>query len=103
MPRRTPTSRRSVRRGRRRTRAHHADAPIAEAKLFMNGRSQAVRLPAEYRFEGESVYVKRWRNAVILLPKEDPWRPLLESLGHFSEDFLRERDQPEQYDVRRGL
>ena len=67
---------------------------LREAKLFMNGRSQAVRLPADCRFEGESVYAKKWRGAVILLPKGDPWRPLLESLGTFSPDFMAERDQP---------
>jgi antitoxin VapB len=60
----------------------------------MNGRSQAVRLPAEYRFSGDSVYVKRWRGAVILLPKRNPWAPLVESLGKFSSDFMNERAQP---------
>ena len=60
----------------------------------MNGRSQAVRLPAEYRFAGDSVYVKRWRGAVILLPKRNPWAPLIESLGMFSSDFMSDRAQP---------
>jgi antitoxin VapB len=67
---------------------------VAEAKLFMNGRSQAVRLPAEYRFVGDSVYVKRWRGAVILLPKRQPWAPLVASLGTFSKDFMSDRGQP---------
>ncbi len=60
----------------------------------MNGRSQAVRLPAAYRFTGTSVYVKRWRGAVILLPKRNPWAALIDSLGGFSEDFLADRAQP---------
>jgi antitoxin VapB len=67
---------------------------VAEAKLFSNGRSQAVRLPAAYRFAGESVYVKRWRGAVILLPKRQPWAPLIASLGAFSKDFMSDRAQP---------
>ena len=66
---------------------------VREAKLFMNGRSQAVRLPADCRFEGDSVYAKKWRGVVILLPKNDPWEPLKESLGTFSSDFMAERDQ----------
>ena len=41
---------------------------MATAKLFMNGRSQAVRLPREFRFEGEEVSVRRDGDAVILEP-----------------------------------
>ncbi|MBI4545199.1 MAG: AbrB/MazE/SpoVT family DNA-binding domain-containing protein [Gemmatimonadetes bacterium] len=67
---------------------------MREARLFMNGRSQAVRLPADCRFEGDSVYVKKWRGGVILLPKENPWQPLLDSLGTFSPDFMAARAQP---------
>lgn len=64
------------------------------AKLFVNGRSQAVRLPKEFRFEGDEVYVKRVGNAVVLLPRLDSWRGLYESLERFSDDFMEERDQP---------
>lgn len=64
------------------------------ARLFRNGRSQAVRLPKEFRFEGDRVYVKRVGNAVVLLPYEDSWRGLFESLDRFSEDFMEEREQP---------
>lgn len=64
------------------------------AKLFRNGRSQAVRLPKEFRFEGDEVYVKRVGNAVVLLPHQDSWRGLFESLELFSGDFMESRDQP---------
>lgn len=64
------------------------------AKLFLNGQSQAVRLPKEYRFQGDRVYLKRVGNALLLLPYEAPWQTLLESLDKFSEDFMQERDQP---------
>ncbi|MEA2853457.1 MAG: antitoxin VapB, partial [Rhodospirillaceae bacterium] len=43
------------------------------AKLFKNGRSQAVRLPKEFRFEGDEVYVKPVAGGVMLLSKADPW------------------------------
>jgi antitoxin VapB len=69
-------------------------ATVTEARLFMTGRSQAVRLPAAYRFVGDSVYVKRWRGVVILLPKRKPWTPLVESLGKFTSDFLNDRAEP---------
>jgi len=66
------------------------------AKLFKNGRSQAVRLPLEFRFEGTQVYIKRMGNAVLLLPEQDTWQMLFDSLGLFSDDFMDVRDQPEQ-------
>ncbi len=64
------------------------------AKLFMNGRSQAVRLPKDFRFEGEEVFVKKVGNAVVLLPRWGSWETLYESLPGFSEDFMEERGQP---------
>ena len=64
------------------------------AKLFQNGQSQAVRLPKEFRFQGSEVFVKKTHNAVVLIPKDDPWESLFKSLENFSPDFLSERRQP---------
>lgn len=66
------------------------------AKLFQNGQSQAVRLPKEFRFEGDEVIIKRSGNAVILLPAQQSWDVLVNSLGQFSDDFMSDRAQPEQ-------
>lgn len=55
-------------------------------KLFQNGQSQAVRLPKEFHFEVGKV--------TILLPVNNPWAPLLESLDKFSDDFMDTREQP---------
>jgi antitoxin VapB len=68
------------------------------AKLFKNGQSQAVRLPLEFRFEGSQVYIKRMGNGVLLLPEQDTWQMLFDSLSLFSDDFMESRDQPEQQD-----
>ena len=43
------------------------------AKLFANGKSQAVRLPKEYRFSGNEVGVVRVGDMVVLYPKEKAW------------------------------
>jgi antitoxin VapB len=72
------------------------------AKLFQNGQSQAVRLPKEYRFQGDQVYIKRLGDAVILLPYREPWNTLIASLDLFSDDFMDEREQPAQQE-REGL
>lgn len=66
------------------------------AKLFMNGRSQAVRLPKAYRFEGNEVYIKKVGNAVLLLPVLNPWQVLTDSLNLSSGNFMETREQPEQ-------
>ena len=63
------------------------------AKLFKNGLSQAVRLPKEFRFKGKEVAIKRIGNAVILLPLENAWEALVDSLDKFSDDFMSSRDQ----------
>lgn len=63
------------------------------AKLFQNGRSQAVRLPKECRLPGDSVYVRKLAGRVILIPKDDPWRSMIEACGQVSEDFMETRDQ----------
>jgi antitoxin VapB len=64
------------------------------AKLFQNGRSQAVRLPKDFRLPGTEVYVKRVGNAVVLIPVERSWDTLFDSLGKFTDDFMADRNQP---------
>lgn len=67
------------------------------AKLFMTGRSQAVRLPKIYRFAGKEVIVKRLgnENGALLLSADDPWRLLEASLSGFEPGFQIERSPPE--------
>lgn len=65
------------------------------AKLFKNGRSQAVRLPKEFRFDGDSVFIRRIGDAVILLPQNYGWDSMFASLEQFSPDFMNNRNQPE--------
>ncbi|MBF0433279.1 MAG: antitoxin [Fibrobacteria bacterium] len=66
---------------------------MKEAKIFKNGQSQAVRLPKEFRFPSTSVYVNKLGNCVVLVPKNQPWKPLMEACGKFSEDFMDLREQ----------
>ncbi len=65
------------------------------AKLFANGNSQAVRLPKEYRFRGDEVVIKHMGNAVVLLPKDDPWQVMFDALAEFPEDLTISREQLE--------
>ena len=73
------------------------------AKLFQNGQSQAVRLPKEYRFEGEEVYLKKMGRVVILYPKDKAWEVFLEGLEGFSDDFLPQGRPPQGEQQTRGV
>ena len=64
------------------------------AKLFRNGQSQAVRLPKEFRMEGDEVFIKKAGNAVVLIPRLHSWDSLIASLEKFTPDFMDQRDQP---------
>ena len=67
------------------------------AKLFRNGRSQAVRLPAEFRFDGTEVFIRRdpATGDVILSQRPLDWESFfaLAAEVEVPEDFLDERDR----------
>jgi antitoxin VapB len=77
------------------------------AKLFKNGRSQAVRLPKEFRFEGEEVYVRREGKSIVLSPKdqpqENPWKDFFEALDSLDPTFRFVRDQPRRQQKRASI
>jgi antitoxin VapB len=60
------------------------------AKLFVNGRSQAVRLPKEHQFVGNSVYIQKVGEVVMLFPIDKDWEVFLHGINSFSEDFMSE-------------
>jgi antitoxin VapB len=64
------------------------------AKIFRIGKSQAVRIPKEFRLDGTEVYIKKIGRQLILMPKDDPWEPFFSSLHRFTPDFMAEREQP---------
>jgi antitoxin VapB len=66
------------------------------ARLFQNGQSQAVRLPKEFRFKGDEVFIKKSGSAVVLIPLVNSWDSLIGSLDKFTKDYLADRDQPKQ-------
>jgi antitoxin VapB len=67
------------------------------AKLFRNGRSQAVRLPVEYRFEGSEVYIRRDQETgdIVISRRPDSWQDFFDLADRIGvpDEFLSERDQ----------
>ena len=69
---------------------------MQKAKLFTNGRSQAVRLPKEFRFKGDAVTIRRVGKAVVLFPEDESWDTLFDALEQFTPDFMADgRNQPQ--------
>ena len=73
-------------------------ASISKARVFYSGRSQAVRIPAEFRFKTDEVYVRRDPQSGGLILSESPvktWAEVFKALddAKFPDDFLENRDQ----------
>ena len=64
------------------------------AKIFTNGRSQAIRLPKEYRFKGNEVYINKIDDIVVIMPKNKKMASLMNTIDKFTDDFMEERNQP---------
>lgn len=60
------------------------------AKVIENGRSQAVRLPKECRFNTDEVAVNRIGDIVLLMPKTNKWSSFMQAIDMFSEDFMED-------------
>jgi len=58
------------------------------AKIFMNNRSQAVRLPKEFRFDTDEVYIRKEGNDVVLSPRPTDWGTYFEDRVLASPDFM---------------
>lgn len=77
----------------------------ATAKIFKNGRSQAVRLPAQFRFEGDEVFIRRdpTTGDVILSARPSSWDDFFEMAARTEvpADFLADRDRspPQERDL----
>jgi antitoxin VapB len=68
---------------------------MAIARVFRIGRSQAIRLPKEFRVESDTVLLKRTSEGFLVITK-DPWEIFFEGVEQLSDKFMRnERVQPE--------
>ena len=73
------------------------------AKVFWSGRSQAVRLPMEYRFESDEVRIRRHGSAIILEPIATNWSWLDALTGHLDDDFVKAATEPVPAQVRNDV
>ena len=76
---------------------------MERAKIFWSGRSQAVRLPKDFRFEGEEVRIRRHGSAVILEPVAEDWVWLDSIAGKLDEDLVQAIDETSDQQERPAL
>lgn len=76
---------------------------MEHAKLFWSGRSQAVRLPKSYRFDGDEVQIRRVGDAVILEPVVRDWNWLDALAGPVDADFAAATAEEPEEQERPGL
>jgi antitoxin VapB len=70
-------------------------------KIFKNGNSQAVRIPVEYRFDQDEVFINKVGSSVVIFQPNDRLAVLMESLNEFTSDFLKDgRPSPLEKDDR---
>jgi antitoxin VapB len=76
---------------------------MERAKIFWSGRSQAVRLPKDFRFQGDEVRIRRHGSAVILEPMAEDWTWLDSIAGKLDEDFVHAVDEHPKPQLRPAL
>ncbi|MBQ9635836.1 MAG: hypothetical protein IJV12_06455 [Acidaminococcaceae bacterium] len=64
------------------------------AKVFQSGNSQAIRIPKDMQTTEKEFIIRKSGNCFFLLPVDDPWALLRQSIGQADEDIFFERDQP---------
>ena len=73
------------------------------AKIFENGRSQAVRIPKEYRFNADEVAINKIGDVVILVPKTTKWGTFMQAIDMFSDDIFEDDRQDNMMQKRESL
>ncbi len=76
---------------------------MEKAKIFMNGKSQAVRLPKKYRFDTSEVIIQEHPQGVLLIDPNKQWKTLEEVIGRISDDFMKDGRDPGHWPQREKL
>lgn len=64
---------------------------MVKTKTFMSGRSQAIRLPKEYRFSTDEIYINKINDVVIIVQKDKLWDVFEKSVTKFTDDYMQDR------------
>lgn len=74
--------------------SHNRKTKMKTAKILKDNETQTLLLPAEFNLPGDEVYIKKEGNTIVLIPVDNPWQPLFDSLDMFTEDFMEDWEEP---------
>lgn len=69
---------------------------MTSIELIDNDNYQTIKIPQKFKIKSKKVYIKKIGNALYLIPFDNPWLSLFNSLKKFSDDFMEKRVQPKQ-------
>ena len=72
---------------------------MATTNIFNNGNSQAVRIPKKFRLKAKKAFICKDGDSLVLTPIDDYWLPLREACGGVTDDFMLERNQPDNEEL----
>lgn len=70
--------------------------PFQAVKIKNRSGSQTIKIPENMKIEDDKVYLKKIGDSLYVIPFHNPWDSLIESTNQFTDDFMEEREQPEQ-------
>ena len=76
---------------------------MTTAKVFTNGRSQAVLIPKEYHISEDEIYIQKIGDALMLVPKTKAVKLFRESLNEFTDDYMEEHPKEQGFEKREEL
>ncbi len=65
-----------------------------EIDIQNNSHGQKIRIPENFKINGDKVYIKKMGNSLFIIPYHEPWQSFFDSLDQFSSDFMESRNQP---------
>ena len=57
---------------------------------------QSIKIPDNFKINDDKVYLKKVGNALYIIPFHNPWQNLIDSVNEFTDDFMNEREQPDE-------
>lgn len=67
------------------------------------GESQVIRIPDDLKINDDKAYIKKIGSALYIIPFHNPWQNVSDSLENFTSDFMDDRNQPSEQEVRESF
>ncbi len=76
---------------------------IEAVDIQNNAAGQAIQIPDEFKINDDKVYLKKIGDVLYIIPFHSPWKSMYDSLENFPADFMEERNQPKEQQIRESF